>query len=1377
MTPSASSYCAAMSFSVESLRSEETKPTAGGVNPQQTLPCSLARPSHGFGDEGVVFHWCLRDGVPVVRALQRLAGTEPQVKRKKWVVKRTVSAGPSYHWFNQFLRPGVVPDYARNDTCFVQAWAAFLLDRERTRDVPGLPIFQRLITFLEPYRDRKTRHFEARQIAELLKHVPDDIPRPTVVEWHPVLEEGDDENPEGISYQPLYLTPLPKDGMEMFVHILPYDDTGDFSNMHAVAGVLSGKRFRNHLDRNQAAIASLKEAAATGILLAEAAKRKDVQDASAPPSRPKRQKQDKPVRAVHTAASSTTAWKAVPVRTGPLPLPPAPVPAPAPVPRRENIWEHLWQERGTQYVEVSDTACGPDPIEADDFGWPSAVEEYQREALRRRRRVGDKLRAKQRLRLINTMTMRQLDRELANYGLRVVRGALVPIRPEEEAVELRPRVRRDLQNLLNARQHIANAYINPVERYHIRLHRRIARERANLERRWLFEYPVFYMPDQLPFPGCDYDFEAPRVQVPSEPESSPPGNPYCPGVPYAQPATPPYCPFSRGYGEGTDHYPVSDIRRGKEGTETGFSYFREMWSSAGLEAIPLVEYSPQVILDDRESLFYQEGDGSRKLLYSILRSEPDLTKDSLCLDGTPDFRRVKSLVRSGTKYTFLNFVYRMGECLDLVVHSVLTVESTSKLDHVVECLGFDTPDHFEFHPIVETPLNLLAEQAACEAELMVRKSIAPTLVTPALSAISRFQRDNAKEVGLDQALSAPQVEAIARRATRRGTNNRRIVAGLSGEPIGLKQCQCCGRMQPQGKWRWKHRRCDVCSASLNQRGSVTFAGAAIQQRYQVGDCYPGVVRLQGVCKPPKASKWARADLSRGSLTWIDLNGVKQQITEPTFRYFPDAKYEPRWETELVGIGIDGCYPMVSARCATNQYKALVGRMYCAPMFSPNPDVYAALERLDLMPDLSCEEWTHAEWWRSLPPNKRREMARWIQRYVEDQGVRKKYAQFSSFVKDEHLCGFAQDSYPFWKEVDQFVDRLINAPYPATHVVAGPRIKPRLKRLKEHWGPESTPYYGGNTPEQDYRFLQRLSACRSWFWTDFSSYDNSFTDLVWDYLESAMYSDITDRDFWKVMKIWRQPCGTIGPFIFKGPTMNASGRDDTALANAAINGVMQQVCIAAAYNHVHPSKVTAVMIDQMRHDFVVGVCGDDMVAGAMVELDAGFGQRLCAAYAQFGFEAKYQESAIFEHAVFLGNRPVKTSSGWYWGRTIGRAAYKLGWQKLPCGDTCAVNHGTHDQLLRTFPHVPILADMAKKVCELQKGKKISEPRLESFAPWKNQLTPGWYDEEALKSTCRAYSDRFGMDELLSCIRKIEGVTSLPAIISHPVLDVMMAVDDM
>lgn len=138
--------------------------------------------------------------------------------------------------------------------------------------------------------------------------------------------------------------------------------------------------------------------------------------------------------------------------------------------------------------------------------------------------------------------------------------------------------------------------------------------------------------------------------------------------------------------------------------------------------------------------------------------------------------------------------------------------------------------------------------------------------------------------------------------------------------------------------------------------------------------------------------------------------------------------------------------------------------------------------------------------------------------------------------------------------------------------------------------------------------------------------------------------------------------------FKRRHINASGRDDTALLNAATNGVVLAISIAAVLHEVQPGAVTPAMLDRTMALSRVIMLGDDSVSH--IPRTTIYGHEwspdlLNEFIGSFGFEAKTKIHANPLAVTFLGRRPyVNSNHTLSWARTVGRAMYKHGWCRVP-----------------------------------------------------------------------------------------------------------------
>jgi hypothetical protein len=644
------------------------------------------------------------------------------------------------------------------------------------------------------------------------------------------------------------------------------------------------------------------------------------------------------------------------------------------------------------------------------------------------------------------------------------------------------------------------------------------------------------------------------------------------------------------------------------------------------------------------------------------------------------------------------------------------------------------------------------------------------------------------------------------------------VKGFSRPGRGTpKACQCCGREPPaEGKYRWKKRTCAECRASLRQRGHVTEAGWQLTEGYQVPSCYPGQVQMPGRELPPPAAKWAEVDLGKGLRRKL---GIKVNDFLLRMNPKPTDKAKKWRDVEkadlaklkllaqpremlcgLAGICCSGAIPMVSANTNYNRLKALACRVF-RPKPQGEPGTWQWAEQFVdyLLPGrLRVPTWERDRWLESMPSHRKRPLRQAAQ-LLDDRGLRASDAGFKAFVKSEMLPGFSQtfegatdragrlvsignDVWP----LEEMVDRLIQGPADITHVVAGPVLKPKVEELKKLWHKEALVVYGSATSDVLNRLLERfLEEEGTFVMSDFTMFDNSHSNESWDFMEKLYGAN--GPEFAQVMAWWRSPRGKIGPFKYQAPVMNASGRDDKSLSNAVLNGFATVLSTAAALREKPLREVTIGDLAWMKSRVVMSVCGDDSltrVPSMNLEQSQAFQRRLEQALSQFGFRAKVKTTQQFEDAVYLGMRPYPSTTGWRWGRTIGRSTYKMGWLLKPeQRDMAAHITGVADQHLVCSSHVPILADLARQIVKLREGAKRSPVQLDPNKPWEwvAPEQPEEYDAVTLQAVAGIYTRAsgvpVGVQDLEALIRAIRSVEVLPAVIDSSLWRLIIANDEL
>jgi len=640
---------------------------------------------------------------------------------------------------------------------------------------------------------------------------------------------------------------------------------------------------------------------------------------------------------------------------------------------------------------------------------------------------------------------------------------------------------------------------------------------------------------------------------------------------------------------------------------------------------------------------------------------------------------------------------------------------------------------------------------------------------------------------------------------------------LSVQAFGLQTRQCktcvsCGCSPPK-KYRWKHRTCDQCRVALQTKGYVTPAGCQVQMNLHVPTCYPGMVQVKAEVYPPPPSKWADVNVrqenpiqSSVTVCWRSLD-PKERGKPPRWDQFEKrdmarlrrlAEEEDNWAITLAGIACSGARPTVSAKTAYNCAKTLLGRVYRTlperPWGQgPQPGRWEWAKQFVeyLLPDFRAPRLAFPDWLATMPKRRQTALLHAWEDY-ERRGWTQKNRKFTSFIKRELLPGFAKkhgDLVP----LTEMLDRPIHGPDDLTHCIGGPILKPLTGLLKKRWSVDGPIFYGSSGPEGLHEFLQKLlSYSRQYFWCDFSMYDRTHSAESWAFVEALYPKD--DPLFSKVLDAWRKPKGRFGPFKYEGPIMNASGRDDTALANAVLNGFATYLSAAAAFLDVELDDLTVELLAKCRNTLLLSVCGDDSLGAIPMcseQKMADFRRKFNGNIVKFGFIAKLCTSPNPEEAVYLGCRPYPTDKGWFWGKTIGRATYKLGWVMHEQGrDPMAHMTGIADMHVLCSSHVPVLSDIAKKVVQLRAKQRRTPVVLDPDRPWEWTYQSGvGYSRLTLESVARAYSRaptagnpgdfqrEVTIEDVEDLIKEINNVQSLPCVIDHWLWKHMIYLDDL
>jgi len=569
------------------------------------------------------------------------------------------------------------------------------------------------------------------------------------------------------------------------------------------------------------------------------------------------------------------------------------------------------------------------------------------------------------------------------------------------------------------------------------------------------------------------------------------------------------------------------------------------------------------------------------------------------------------------------------------------------------------------------------------------------------------------------------------------------------------------------------------------------------------------VLIEGEEHPPNAKKWAGVSMEGGQVTvsWSNVNDAKQERCKPRRPepLRPDELHklkrpptERKFRAALGGIGCAGARPMVSRVSPYNMGKALFGRVFRLPAANdwgrgPMPGVWVWAEgHVDrLLPGFRDDNEVMAieAWIESMPAKRRRALTQAWEDYKR-RGWKPSFAKFTAFVKSEFLPGFDKDAWDI-VPLREMLDRIIQGPHDVTHLIAGPYLKPKVHLLKKIWTCEDPIFYGSAGPEALHRWLNEVIVpARGWyFWCDFSMFDNTHSKDSWRFMKKLYRNAMRDPEFRRVMKAWETPRGRIGPLMYIARIMNASGRDDTALANGVLNGFATYLSLLAAWLDKPLMTLTDSDVCRGMGMIRLSVTGDDSlgcVPEMTDEVAEKFREQVGRNIAMFGFEAKFCMSRDLKDVVYLGSRPypVKHADGhveWYWGRTIGRATYKMGWVLLDKPkDVMAQITGIADMHCLCSAHVPVLGDLARKIVELRRGMKRTPKEYDPNRPWEWTVSAGGYSELTLEWVAAVYDRpyrRVTVAHVKELLALIADVQALPCVLDHWLWTHMIHCDDL
>lgn len=690
----------------------------------------------------------------------------------------------------------------------------------------------------------------------------------------------------------------------------------------------------------------------------------------------------------------------------------------------------------------------------------------------------------------------------------------------------------------------------------------------------------------------------------------------------------------------------------------------------------------------------------------------------------------------------------------------------------------------------------LKEAIACEVDDKLPEDISENILwrnehmtqKDPLTASNLCYARNKAAAGLD--IPAKETAAKIRAATK---PYRDVLVGFGGR-YSWGYCYSCGE---ERKGKYELRLCQRCL-----RGANSMLGRAVAAGEQLLTtanpmAYPGVVHREKQHPGLKRGVQSTIDgpdgkplLGKGSkvrvigpdgrqLMWDDIQSLLVESKGPF----------------LGAFAIDGAGPYTTQGGVRPLVEAICYRVFKKLDTAKEPRVidersFATADRLarELLLrtflEATPEVMLILEYIMSNPsPRRRKALFEAWRKWSENGSHSPDWEYISAFVKQENLPWFTPRNGVLNSAQREYIARLIQAPHDETHIVAGRYLKPLMAELKKCWSKDNWIYYASSPPETLNQWLKRIQGCQTFFWSDYSAFDATFSEHTWKMIEGfyrTIYPD-AELDFWKVMDIWRRPQGRMRlrregyKVEYDAGVCNCSGRDDTALANALFNGLALSCSFAAALARKPLHELTAADLLFASDITKISICGDDSLVGCDFDV-AIYQDEVIANLKSFGLCVKAESSRSLDDVTYLGMMPYQIAPQEYiWGPTIGRRMYKMGWQtELSHPASWARGIAQCGKLLR---HVPILYEMSCQIDSLLVGKSITRQQRDGNRPWASyseEQAP--YSMLTKQQLCRRYPGlTVGMIE--EDIRRIKSIKRLPVLIRLESLEVILQTDDL
>lgn len=542
---------------------------------------------------------------------------------------------------------------------------------------------------------------------------------------------------------------------------------------------------------------------------------------------------------------------------------------------------------------------------------------------------------------------------------------------------------------------------------------------------------------------------------------------------------------------------------------------------------------------------------------------------------------------------------------------------------------------------------------------------------------------------------------------------------------------------------------------------------------QPGSGFLGLVRLAAGSLPPVSSKWS-----------FDVVNVKARIggewVPVTAEHLAKTRGPRKTRYMLAaGLMIAGFHVFASAKCEYNAFKALLGRGFALPAHKPEPGLFGKVRELamHLVPMWLDRASGNTEEWLAHLPGPRRRVLRQAWLELRRRGWQVTWEEFTAFVKLEKLDG-TDKSGP--RPRAQVMDRLIQAPDPHALVHVAPWMWSLTKSLKCTWHHKNRLFYASTNPRLlDAWFNAHYAPGKVAVCADYAKFDNSHSLDSWEFMEwfYAKTPMWADRLVVHILEQWRAPrgkmCGMGWAYRYEADFMNASGRPDTALANAVLNGVVMFLSLNSIFHGVKVEELTPSMIDDTAGHISLSVVGDDSLALLSpfpVFTDPGFPHRLSEAIARFGFDASGDKMVVTGNPfdmVFLAMRPYPVNGRWYFGKTLGRCLFKQGVMLEPeQRDPGAWYHGVMAAEEESSRCVPVLHDLVERVLTYRTGLKCTPVPYDEHKPWTTGGATPPYDASTIAYMAAGYGVPRCM--LYDCLKHVKAIPSFPYVSAHPFL---------